>query len=70
MYFFPGLFILYIVGQIHLPPFKMDPVNSAGAFGDRKSSGKQNVYYYLHFDKFEVGIGTYINYLQYPRRTT
>ena len=29
MYFFPGLFILYIVGQIHLPPFKMDPVNSA-----------------------------------------
>ena len=48
----------------------MDLVNSASAFGDRKSSGKQNVYYYLHFDKFEVGIGTYIIYLQYPRRTT
>ena len=22
MYFFPGLLILYIVGRIHLPPFK------------------------------------------------
>ena len=28
--FFPRfVHLIYIVGQIHLPPFKMDPVNSA-----------------------------------------